>query len=78
MTYPLELHPIPDETEEQASDSAGLPLAENDELCEHCESRIGRGRGMFVPYVVVLNQDDDYWFVCENCAGPVLDPGIPE
>ena len=78
MSYPLEVHPVPDEDAEHEADTAGLPLAEADDCCEHCESSIGRARGQFDPYVVVLNQDDDYWLLCENCALPVLDPGQPE
>lgn len=78
MTYPLELHPVPDEDAEALADVAGLPLAAAADSCEHCESRIGRSRGGFGPYVIVLDQDDDYWLVCENCAQPVLFPGDPE
>lgn len=78
MSYPLELHPVLDEFAEDDADSAGLPLAEDNDACDHCESRIGRTRGQFLPYVVVLNQDDESWLLCTDCSSPVLDPGQPE
>jgi hypothetical protein len=78
MSYPLELHPVPDEFAEDEADSAGLPLAEDDDTCEHCDSRIGHARGRFAPYVIVLNQDDDFWLLCTECSSPVLDPGQAE
>lgn len=78
MSYPLELHPVPDEFAEDEADSAGLPLADNDDACDHCESSIGRSRGQFLPYVIVLNQDDESWMLCASCSLPVTEPGQPE
>jgi hypothetical protein len=78
MSYPLEVHPVPDEFAEHEADAAGLPLAEDDDECQHCESRIGRGRGQFRGYVIVLNQDDDFWLLCTECSAPVTDPNLPE
>lgn len=77
-SYPLELHHIAEEPDEHDADNAGLDTADADDVCEHCESQVGRGRGKFVPYVIILNQLDELWFVCEPCASPVLDPGQAE
>lgn len=76
--YPLELHPVNAEADEHDADNAGLDTADADDVCEHCESQVGRGRGLFVPYVIVLNQNDELWFVCGPCASPILDPGDAE
>lgn len=74
-SYPLEIHHIANEADEHDADNAGLDMPESTDSCEHCLAQVGRARGLFAPYVIVLNQNDDLWFVCETCAVPVLDLG---
>lgn len=80
MSYraPLEVHQVTDEQDESSMDNCGLETADDRDVCEHCESRIGRGRGLFVPYVIVLDDTDEYWFVCGSCASPLTHPGDEE
>ncbi len=73
MSRHIELHTVDTDADETRVDDAGLETADGDDVCEHCESQIGHGRGRFAPYVVVLD-DEDVWFVCSSCADPVTEP----
>jgi len=63
------------ETAEQAKQAESLDLAEffaDDTVCENCDVAIGFINNRFFPCVICVEEEDDIWLVCMECAGGVL------
>ena len=63
------------ETSEQAKQAESLDLAEffaDDNVCENCDVAIGFINNRFSPCVICIEEDEDTWLVCVDCAGGVL------
>jgi hypothetical protein len=75
----VELHVINDETDAGLAEESGLIIFETDEFCENCSEAVAyAGNGRFIPCVLVLGDvdgDDVEYFICSDCAAPILDPG---
>ena len=42
--------------------------------CIECEDRVCYSNGNeFIPFVLVVDENDQDWVVCEDCASPILD-----
>ena len=69
----IEVHVL--ETDADVSLALTSGLIELDDLdgatCSDCEESVGHADDTFYTFCVVLNEDD-YWFVCEDCATPVV------
>lgn len=48
--------------------------AQYDDACASCSDTVGLVAGELYDYVVVTDEHDDFWFTCEGCALPVIDP----
>lgn len=75
----VELHIINDETDAALAEATGLILFQTDEFCENCKETVAyTEEGNFEPCVLVLGDVDGVdveYFICTECALPVLDPG---
>lgn len=41
--------------------------------CQECEDQAGySAHGSFTPFVLVIDENDQDWILCEDCASPVL------
>jgi hypothetical protein len=63
------------ETAEQARQAELLDLTEftpDDTQCENCGVAVGFLNNRFVSCVICVEEDDDVWIVCAECAGGVL------
>jgi len=45
-----------------------------DDTCLSCDEPVGLRPDEFHEYVIVTDENSDYWFICEQCALPVIDP----
>lgn len=55
------------------AEAEGL-AAHADDLCVSCEDQVGLDGSQLTDYVVVTDEHDDFWFICVNCAAPLIDP----
>ena len=62
------------ETAHQA-ESADLIDLSDDNQCENCDTVIAFAMGRFYPLVVCIDEEDDSWLICMECAGAVVYPG---
>jgi hypothetical protein len=71
----LELHVIESETDIQLALSSGVLLPEQMVMteCSDCEDLIGLRASSFEPFVVVIDEHDQDWTVCGDCARPIVD-----
>jgi len=54
-------------------DAGLLELDDLDETrCSDCDERIGHVGVDFVEFAMSLDEDDDPWFTCTDCADPVI------
>jgi len=63
------------ETAEQARQAESLDLIEfdsDDTVCENCDVAVGFINNRFSPCVICIEDEDDIWLVCAECAGGVL------
>jgi molybdenum cofactor biosynthesis enzyme MoaA len=74
----VELHVINNEAEAAITEEIGLITFTVDEFCENCKESVAFvDDGAFIPCVLVLadvDGEDVEYFVCSDCAAPVLDP----
>jgi len=66
----IEMHLIENAKDVISAEIAGLEVYP-DEKCENCFTLVGDGGKSFVPFLIVLD-DEDEWVVCKECATPVL------
>ena len=63
------------ETADQARQAELLDLVDfgvDDTVCENCDVAIGFINRSFAPCVICVEDEDDTWLVCLECAGGVL------
>ena len=76
----IELHII--ETARDVESACLSGLLGNGEIdglvCSTCEESIGEVNGVLYAFALVLDETDNAWFVCLDCASPVLAPETNE
>jgi hypothetical protein len=76
----IELHIIETASDVDAACLSGL--LDNGEVdglvCSTCEESIGEVNGVLYAFALVLDETDNAWFVCLDCASPVLAPDTDE
>lgn len=73
----IELHLILRAQDVEDAWNLGLVSSLDEELfCEYCEEVVGEYRGLFYPYAIVLNENEE-WVVCYECYWPVVNPKKP-
>ena len=70
----LELHLINNEFDALSAINVGLLEDLSELACDNCEEPIAEYQFEFYPFVVILNEDDESWLVCEECSSPILYP----
>ena len=72
----LELHVFETEDDVDIAIQSGTALPEQiaNTQCNDCEGRVGYG-GLdgFELFVFVIDENDQDWVVCGECAGPIID-----
>jgi hypothetical protein len=73
----LEVHYFETERDLELALTSGLILPEQVALtdCAECKDKLGYTdpTSDFTPFVIVVDENDQDWIVCEECASPVLD-----
>jgi hypothetical protein len=72
----LEMHHIETERDLTLALTCDLVLPEQVAAtqCIECKERVCYSNGNeFIPFVLVLDENDQDWIVCEDCASPILD-----
>lgn len=72
----LEVHYFETEHDLDGALSSGLVLPEQllATDCSDCNAKLAySGAKKFTPFVFVLDENDQDWLVCEECASPILD-----
>jgi hypothetical protein len=72
----FELHILNTPADLASATSAGLISLEIDYdfFCANCEEIVGVYEGMFYPFGIVVAEDDEEWFICEECFIPTAYP----
>jgi hypothetical protein len=70
----LELHIITSNPDLETAVTIGLLDDSTVLACDNCESTLADCEGAFYSFVVILNEDDESWLVCEECYSPVVYP----
>jgi hypothetical protein len=52
-----------------------IEFLEDDDQCAACGDAIGIDGKKFIPCVMCIDDSDDYWPVCIDCATNVISPG---
>jgi hypothetical protein len=71
----LEVHVFECDSDLDDALTAGLVLPEQVayNMCESCDAPISYGGGSsFSPFVVVIDENDQDWALCEDCASPII------
>jgi hypothetical protein len=69
------IHTISAPSDSELALAAGLhPLLEHDSSCDNCSGKVGFHGKHFLPYVIVLSEDDTEAYLCGTCSQPVLNP----
>lgn len=70
----LEVHVFETDTDIDLGLQAGLlELDDLDETtCSECDERIGHVGVDFVEFAITLDEEDEPWFTCSDCAAPVI------
>ena len=55
------------------AEAEGL-AAQYEDACSSCEEPVGLVSGELFDYVIVSDENEDFWFTCDACATPVTDP----
>lgn len=71
----LEVHVLETETDVALALSSGVLLPEQMVMteCSDCEDLVGLRASRFEPFVVVIDEHDQDWTVCSDCARPIVD-----
>jgi hypothetical protein len=70
----LEVHLFETETDLDFAIASGTILPEQlvSTKCVDCEGRVGYGGFEFEPFVVVIDENDQDWIACSECARAIL------
>jgi len=71
----LEVHVFETETDLDHALRSGIALPEQLAMteCRECDLTTGICDGDFEPFVVVIDENDQDWILCTDCASPMLD-----
>ena len=72
----LEVHYFETERDLELALTSGLILPEQLIItdCTECKEKLCYSSSKdFTPFVLVVDENDQDWIVCETCAGPILD-----
>jgi hypothetical protein len=56
-------------------DEEPVEFLQDDDQCASCGDEIGITGNKLIPCVVCIDEMDDYWLVCTECASDVIKPG---
>jgi len=68
----FELYVVENSVEAQNT-VAPAEFSHDGNICRSCGDIVGFAIGKFFSCVVVVDEDENYWFVCSDCASPVVD-----
>jgi hypothetical protein len=72
----LEVHHLQTEDDLELALTSGLILPEQVAAtdCMECETLVcySDTKNLFIPFLLVLDEDDQDWVLCEDCASPML------
>lgn len=71
----IELHVAETPQAVQATGSEGLIKFLNDAQCANCDVVVGFEMRKFFPCVICIEDEEDVWVVCIECASGVISPG---
>jgi hypothetical protein len=70
----IEIHVIQTDRDVDAAVQCGLLDGPFEvEPCHNCDAEVG-SLGDFEPFAIVLDETDDPWIVCYDCALPIIEP----
>ena len=69
----FELFQVSSVEDHSEAEAEGL-AAQYEDTCNSCDEPVGLLSGELFDYVIVSDENDDFWFTCEACATPVTDP----
>jgi hypothetical protein len=52
-----------------------IEFLDEDDQCASCGDAIGISGRKFIPCIMCIDDADDYWPVCIDCASNVINPG---
>ena len=55
-------------------DEEPVEFLQDDDQCASCGDTIGITGNKFLSCVVCIDENDDYWLVCNECASNVITP----
>jgi hypothetical protein len=64
-----QIQSVDDHADAEAEDLA----AQYGDNCISCDEPVGLIAGEIFGYVVVVDENDDFWYTCNACATPVID-----
>ena len=69
------MHLFEEETDVDLAVKAGTLLPEQlaHTMCTECDAPIGFNAVEFECFVVIIDENDQDWALCEECCGPMLD-----
>lgn len=72
----IELHHFQTDRDVELALTSGLALPEQLAMtdCTECDARLcySVSDSNFVPFVLVIDESDQDWVLCEDCASPIL------
>lgn len=71
----LELHLFETDQDVDLAIQSGTALPEQiaSTICSECGGYVGFSGPEFEPFVFVIDENDQDWVVCTECAGPIVD-----
>ena len=60
---------------QRLEDEEPVEFLQDDDQCAACRGVIGITGSKFIPCVVCIDERDDYWLVCAECASNIISPG---
>lgn len=72
----LEVHLFETDDDLDLAIQSGTALPEQiaSTVCSECEGKVGYGAlDGFEPFVFVIDENDQDWIVCTECASPIID-----
>ena len=72
----LEVHLFETDQDLDSAIQCGTMLPEQlaSSSCTECDGKVGfEGLDGFEPFVCVIDENDQDWIVCGECAGPIID-----
>ena len=71
----LEVHVFETDADVDSAVRVGLVLPEQMARteCVECDEAIAFSENSYTPFVLIIDENDQDWSLCEECAGPIID-----